>query len=382
MKTQTEFLYILPDANGGVASVVYNLLKYSCSSFKKKVLLVRTSNEHNIQYKFPCNEQAVVCVNKYKSRHEVFAQIVRHIHPNTVVVSNDGAYDIDALRYFGLNNPVVFIFHGDLSHYFNVRNHHHGDLSKIICVSSYLQQKVSRQTPPSNDVIFVRFPVPEAVEIPQAKYQGDPIIINYVGALTDRKGVDMFPEFVRLLSKSGIKYHFNVMGDGDLRQMLESSIGSDTQVSICGQTASQTVLARHASAHVLILFSKGEGLPVCIVEAMKSGMVPVVFDLPSGISDIVQDGENGYILNQEDVEGAVSRIVNLYNDRYLLQKMGVKAKLKADRDFDPYNETKLYEQEFLSANKIARKNQLTLWQRIQTHLPIFIYYRFFKHKKK
>ena len=54
-----ELIYILPDHVGGVASVIGNLLKYSKSDLKKTVLLLRTSHDGNISYRFDCDNPQV-----------------------------------------------------------------------------------------------------------------------------------------------------------------------------------------------------------------------------------------------------------------------------------------------------------------------------------
>jgi hypothetical protein len=45
--------------------------------------------------------------------------------------------------------------------------------------------------------------------------------------------------------------------------------------------------------HVFVLLSEYEGLPVALLEAMSSGLVPVCTRVRSGITEVVRDGVNG-----------------------------------------------------------------------------------------
>ena len=48
------------------------------------------------------------------------------------------------------------------------------------------------------------------------------------------------------------------------------------------------VLRLYNDHDVLVMPSRGEGLPVALLEAGAAGVVPVVSDLPSGIPDVVR----------------------------------------------------------------------------------------------
>ncbi len=57
--------------------------------------------------------------------------------------------------------------------------------------------------------------------------------------------------------------------------------------------------------------SRFEGFGLVLVEAMSCGIPVISFDCPYGPSDIIQDGENGYLVPLGDNEAFADRICYL-----------------------------------------------------------------------
>ena len=55
----------------------------------------------------------------------------------------------------------------------------------------------------------------------------------------------------------------------------------------------------YSQSHILILLSKTEGFPKVVAEAAVFGCVPVVSNF-NGISEIIEHGNNGFIMNSFD----------------------------------------------------------------------------------
>jgi glycosyltransferase involved in cell wall biosynthesis len=70
-----------------------------------------------------------------------------------------------------------------------------------------------------------------------------------------------------------------------------------------------------------------------IAEAMINGAVPVVTLLDGITDDLIEDGESGFLLNQDDTDAFAERISRLANDRELLSRMSIEAKSRAEMLF-------------------------------------------------
>ncbi|MFQ5608758.1 MAG: glycosyltransferase, partial [Woeseiaceae bacterium] len=75
-----------------------------------------------------------------------------------------------------------------------------------------------------------------------------------------------------------------------------------------------------------------EGLPRGIIEAMIGGTVPIVTD-SGGSPELVVDGECGYIVPPGESEPIRDRILELYNDRDLRNRLAAAATERIRRDF-------------------------------------------------
>lgn len=371
-----EFVYILPNAAGGVASVVSNLIRYTGHpEIHKKVILTGNSEK-------PCNVNfydAEVIVEsapkKWAENRRMFVRrIARHLTHDSIIISNDGNPEFSMIEMLHLNNPVIAILHGDNNHYFNGCKRYSYLIDRIICVSSHLQRKSVQQIGQDVNPIFIPFPTPQ-IEAPKSKSNNGPIKLVYTGGVTEAKGCEHFPAFINLLDASCIDYEFHIIGEGDLLDSLKDTYACHPRIKIYGQLSNKTVLGILQEMHIAILFSKFEGLPVCIVEAMKSGAVPVVFDLPTGIPDIIQDGINGYRASQGDVRSAVEHIKALSEDNNKWDLMSESAKVTADRLFNPYRQALSYEKIFLSISPNLLKfkgKRKDFKSKILSYLPIYL----------
>lgn len=80
----------------------------------------------------------------------------------------------------------------------------------------------------------------------------------------------------------------------------------------------------YKKASVLLLTSDNEAFPMVLNEAGHFKLPCVIFDIP-GVEDIVLEGENGFIIPQDDYELMVEKIGRLLSDNNLCERMGKKA---------------------------------------------------------
>ena len=76
---------------------------------------------------------------------------------------------------------------------------------------------------------------------------------------------------------------------------------------------SKKVYEEICDAEIFVLSSNYEGMPNALLEAMCLGL-PVISTKVSGASDIIKDGENGYLVEPNDINGMVNAIDKLVSD--------------------------------------------------------------------
>ena len=98
-----------------------------------------------------------------------------------------------------------------------------------------------------------------------------------------------------------------------------SLLGIDEKVQFLGfrQDVSKLMLM----ADIAVSSSRQEGLPVNVMEAMATGLPLLVTDC-RGNRDLVTDGENGYVLDIDNVEAFTQAIEKLYYEPHKMKQFG------------------------------------------------------------
>ena len=110
-----------------------------------------------------------------------------------------------------------------------------------------------------------------------------------------------------------------------------------------------------SQADIFFLPSRDEGLPFALLEAMASGCVPVMAD-SGGVSSVIENGRNGFIIEAGDVEQTAGTLRELLSPETDLEPLRENARRTVEDNFnmDDYTERldKLYAD-------VARRNGRT-----------------------
>ena len=66
-----------------------------------------------------------------------------------------------------------------------------------------------------------------------------------------------------------------------------------------------------------------EGFPMTILEAMQCGCPPIAFNTFSAINDLIDDGENGVIIDKGNKERFIEQLYLLMKDNQLRNRMAI-----------------------------------------------------------
>lgn len=160
--------------------------------------------------------------------------------------------------------------------------------------------------------------------------------ICFVGFLGENKGADLLPDiFFRVLSMvKGTQ--LTIVGNGPLEQRLKklcSENGTLGHSIFTGAITQESVAKVLRNAEVLLLPTRVEGFGLSIVEAMMSGVVPVVSRISGITDDIIDDGVNGLLIEPDDKEGFSSAIIYLFKNPEKLASISAAAEETAVRKY-------------------------------------------------
>ena len=160
-----------------------------------------------------------------------------------------------------------------------------------------------------------------------------PLQLIYVGrVIEEQKRVSRLLELARGLQKSGIPFDLHMIGSGPEEKLFRNPEAESLGIHWHGSLPNGEIREHLRQAHLFVLLSDYEGLPLALLEAMGEGVVPVVSDLPSGISEGVDD-DSGVRLPIGDISTAVERIARLDKNRASMNSMAEAARLKAHSQF-------------------------------------------------
>jgi glycosyltransferase involved in cell wall biosynthesis len=141
----------------------------------------------------------------------------------------------------------------------------------------------------------------------------------FVGYLEPDKGVAYLLSAVATLTKNWRGLTLHVVGDGPLRQTLESQAtceGSAAHVTFHGALPHEEVLAMMRVADLFVLPSVLEPFGIVLVEALNEGC-PVVTTTECGSSSIINQKGGGLVVPPGDAEALAGAIRSILADPVL-----------------------------------------------------------------
>ena len=156
------------------------------------------------------------------------------------------------------------------------------------------------------------------------KFEDKEKLILAVGSLTHQKGYDRLLKALSLVDLRGWKVI--IIGEGPLEDEIKAMIAElnlTQYVSLIGRR--KDINAFYKRASVFVLSSHWEGFPNVLAEAMASGCACVSFDCITGPSNIIKNGENGFLVEQDNILMLSARIRDLIEDKDLRKEFFDKA---------------------------------------------------------
>ena len=166
---------------------------------------------------------------------------------------------------------------------------------------------------------------------PRRNYgSSDTFTILFVGRLTSQKGADTLIQAIKSLVRlsPSTKFSLKIVGDGAMRKSLvklSQDMGVSDKVSFTGWCDRSALPALYAGADAFVLPSRDEGMPNALMEAMSCGL-PVIATRVPGNTDLIEDGRNGILVEQDDSDAICHHLALFARDAALRQKLGIAAR--------------------------------------------------------
>ena len=154
----------------------------------------------------------------------------------------------------------------------------------------------------------------------------DKFNILFIGSVTDRKKPHMIIEAIQRINDKS--YNLSIVGPApnekyfkELKDLIDKS-DLQNQVSLIGPVDRENVKDYYSTSNLMILPSISEGLARVIFESQVA-MCPVLVTDAPGMSDIVIDGQTGYVFESNNLDSLslkIEYINNNYDEASLVAK--------------------------------------------------------------
>ncbi len=166
-------------------------------------------------------------------------------------------------------------------------------------------------------------------------------VFGSCGRLFPVKDYLLFAEIAKFVANNGA-IRFSLAGEGPERGKLENAIsgyGLTQKFRFEGHVEDMDSFYR--GLDVYLNTSVHEGIPMTVLEAMARGL-PVVAPKVGGIPEVIQDGVEGFLVQNRDPLAFAEKCFALYRDSELRNRMSEAAKRKAEEKFSVERMTEGY----------------------------------------
>lgn len=150
------------------------------------------------------------------------------------------------------------------------------------------------------------------------------LTIVSAGRFCEQKNyINLAKGFLGFLKVCQVPVKIIMAGSGPLYDDVKDMVNQYDQIILPGSVSNMPEFFQ--SADIYVSFSLYEGFSLTLLEAMASSCA-VLTSITSGSSELIVDEQNGYLINQNDQDALISRLLLLTTDVNIRNKIGKSGK--------------------------------------------------------
>ena len=157
-------------------------------------------------------------------------------------------------------------------------------------------------------------------------------VVVAVGRYTAQKGFSYLIRAWKYVSSQFPDWHLEIWGDGEEKDKMLALIkqqGLQNTIHLMG--FSSDLYSQYWRSSLFVMSSLYEGFGIVLVEAQACGLPAIAFNLPSGPSDIINNGIDGYLCKYLDEKDLADKLMLLMSNHDLRNQMSEAALNNAQR---------------------------------------------------
>lgn len=163
-----------------------------------------------------------------------------------------------------------------------------------------------------------------------------------VGRIAEEKGFDLLIEAWSKIASKYPDWEINIYGNGPQEKMLQEQIEKNHIAdSFKLNPPTTNIQDKYVESSFYVMSSRFEGFGLVLIEAMNCGLPCISFDCPHGPAEIINNGEDGILVENGNIDELAKTIEELIKDEEKRIAMGLRAHKTAQKYY-PDNIMKIW----------------------------------------
>lgn len=373
---------------GGISSYAHDLAEsLATAGHSVSVFLIKEGKNNapkNVKYHYEFFEICSTLKQEEETVRMIKAKIEK-LNPE-VLINNDSSYIVGLWPVLQEELIKVSVMHA-FSKTFTLTNAgisgkmatvNHQYLDYIICQNSQMVENAAQK---------YKIPKEKLVFIPQTadhidfedKADNEIFTITFAGGENKRKGAHEMFKLSKLLKDSALTFKVNWCLNAE---RYSSHFRSDHRFRFLGNLSREQFITTLKSSDCIIIPTHLDTGPMLLVEAMGQAVIPVCNNLQeSAIPDIITNGENGFLVDNNKPQLFFASISNLIADQQFSENLKVNAYQYFIKNLTKQSQVKKFEElfgtkkSFLPKEQFSNKNIIYYHLKKTSHLPKYSFKR-------
>lgn len=257
--------------------------------------------------------------------------INNHIKPDVVIISAATIVSV-IIPYLNDYIKVITVSHSGKYFYSDYCAVNHKYIDKIIAASSdfnkrYLERKFHINNKDKIKVIYNFVADDSELEALRfKKREQKPISIVFAGGSSIGKAPELVAKILKALLKTNLDFRFYWTGKTNIPltttifkrsklKQIQQLFSSDERLIFPGRIPDKRDFDKlTSSANIMLAPSKNEGCSMALLEGHRAGSIFIVADYENSNSEIVSNGNSGFVINHKRIDDFVNIIRDIINN--------------------------------------------------------------------
>lgn len=141
-----------------------------------------------------------------------------------------------------------------------------------------------------------------------------------VGRICHQKGFDRLAEIWAKISKELPDWKITIYGGGDktdIQSLIKTVENLGIKDSFEIKSPVKNITDEYLKSSILVMTSRYEGLPMVLIEAQTAGLPTVSYNCKCGPTDVIENGKNGFLIEDGDADNFAKALLKLASDQDL-----------------------------------------------------------------